>query len=78
MERHERTEEPTVAAAEIAAHLQLLQVERLAAEFAGLTGCPDYMTDLEAEIADCRHEYVRAAVTEIALLRADLAGVLRG
>ena len=78
MERHERTEEPTIAAAEIAVRLQLLQVERRAAEFAGLTGQPDYMSDLEDEIAECRREYVRAAVTEIALLRADLAGPLRG
>jgi len=32
------------------------------------------MADLDGEIADATHAYVGAAVTEIALLRAELSG----
>jgi hypothetical protein len=78
VKRDKRTEEPTTTASAIAARLELLQVERLTAEFAGLGGCAEYMSDLEDEIAECRHEYVCAAVTEIALLRAELTKPLRG
>ncbi len=78
MRRDKRTEHPTTTAAEIAARVQLLQAERLAAELAGLGGCAEYMSALEDELAECRREYVRAAVTEIALLRADLTAPLRG
>ncbi len=78
MERHDRTPDWTVAAVTIAAHLRLLHAERLEAEAAGLSGSAAYMTDLEDEIATCRHELVRAAVTEIAVLRADMAAPLHG
>jgi hypothetical protein len=36
------------------------------------------MADLEDEIAATRHAYVVSAVTEIAVLRADLSGALEG
>jgi hypothetical protein len=39
---------------------------------------PDYMADLRDEIAHTRHAYVGAAVTEIAMLRAELSGPLYG
>ena len=49
-----------------------LQTERLDAAEAGVTlDC--YLARLELAIADARHEYVVAAVTEIAALRTELS-----
>jgi hypothetical protein len=36
------------------------------------------MADLEREIDECRYAYVRAAVAEIAAMRAELSGRLAG
>jgi hypothetical protein len=65
-------------ASEIRAQLDRLHLERLEAEAAGLTRCAAYMADLEGEIVECRAAYVGAAVTEIAIARAELSGRLVG
>jgi hypothetical protein len=62
---------------EIRAQLELLQLERLEAESAGLTTCEPYMRDLEEEISEC-HALVGASVTEIAVARGELWGRLVG
>jgi hypothetical protein len=59
---------------EIRAHLNRLHLERLEAESAGLGGNEAYMADLENEISECRAAFVGAAVTEIAIARAELSG----
>ena len=59
-------------------HLQLLLVERQLAAVEGLADNALYMADLEDEISATRAAYVGAAVTEIALLRAELSGRLEG
>ena len=63
---------------EIRARLDELRMERLEAESVGLTTCNAYMRDLEQEISECRAALVGAAVTEIAVARADLNGALVG
>ena len=70
---------PTPSTApELRERLQLLYVERARADVSGLSGDAAYMADLEDEIATERIAYVGAAVSEIASLRADLSGPLRG
>ncbi len=59
-------------------HLGVLNAERAAAALYGLGDNRTYMEELEGEIAAERAAYVGAAVTEIALLRADLSGRLQG
>jgi hypothetical protein len=63
---------------ELRAQLDSLNMELLAAESAGLTECAAYMKDLENEISECRAAFVGAAVTEIAIARAELSGRLVG
>ena len=63
---------------EIRARLDSLHLERLEAEAIGLNRCEAYMADLEDEIAQCRAAYLGAAVTEIAVARAELFGRLVG
>jgi hypothetical protein len=65
-------------AASMRRHLSDLYTEQAAAGLAGLLDHGDYRSDLEHEIAFMRNAYVGAAVTEIAVLRADLGGRLRG
>ena len=64
--------------ADLREHLELLYVERALAGLEGLSANRRYMADLEDEIAATRHAYVGTAVTEIAALRAELSGPLRG
>ena len=59
-------------------HLQDLEAERALASIEGLAEDPAYMDDLHDEIEATRHAYIAAAVTEIAVLRADLSGRLSG
>jgi hypothetical protein len=59
-------------------HLQQLEAERMFASLIGLSHDPAYMADLTDEITAARHAYVGAAVTEIAVLRAQLAGAQVG
>ena len=55
-----------------------LEGERALASIEGLAGNASYMADLYDEITETRHAYVGAVVTEIATLRAELAGPLFG
>jgi hypothetical protein len=65
-------------ASEIRARLDRLHLERFEAESLGLTRCEAYKADLEDEIAACHAALVGAAVTEIAMARAELSGRLAG
>ena len=65
-------------ASEIRAHLNKLHVERRQAEGVGLGQDEACMADLEDEISEYRVAFVGAAVTEIAVARAELSGRLRG
>ena len=69
---------PFIDAAAMHRHLTELYAEQAAAGLAGLLSHGDYRADLEQEIAFMRDAYVGAAVTEIAVLRAELDGPLRG
>jgi hypothetical protein len=59
-------------------HLTELQAERALAQIEGLSAGSAYMDDLDEEIAAVTQAYVSAAVTEIALLRAELSSPLFG
>ena len=63
-----------MSAIEMQIHLQDLTTERALASIEGLSANSAYMADLDHEIAATRSAYVGAAVTEIATLRAQLAG----
>jgi len=67
-----------MTAIEMQNHLQDLEAERALASIEGLAHDPAYMADLPDEIEVTRHAYVGAAVTEIAVLRAELSGALLG
>jgi hypothetical protein len=68
---------PTTAA-EIREHLLVLRLERTLADVEGRATDAHYMADLDGEIDAAVHAFVGTAVTEIASLRGELAGVLRG
>jgi hypothetical protein len=65
-------------AADLRALLHQLSAERFEALELGLDANETYMAELEDEIAEARHAYVVAAVTEIASLRAQLTDVAGG
>jgi hypothetical protein len=65
-------------AASFRTFLSQLEAERIEVKDAGLADCGDLMVELEDEIALCRAIYVLTAVTEIAVLRAELSGRLVG
>jgi hypothetical protein len=67
-----------MSAIEMQTHLQQLEAERALALMEGLGDSAAYMADLDDEIAATRNAYVAAAVTEIAVLRAELSGPLLG
>jgi hypothetical protein len=67
-----------MSAIEMQTHLQQLEAERALALIEGLGNSAAYMADLDDEIVATRHAYVAAAVTEIAVLRAELSGQLLG
>jgi hypothetical protein len=67
-----------MSAIEMQTHLQQLEAERAQALMEGLGGSVAYMADLVEEIEVTRHAYIASAVTEIAVLRAELSGVLEG
>jgi hypothetical protein len=62
----------TLTASDMRSHLMLLHEERVLAREQGLSSDAAYMADLDEEIVACRNAYVGAAVTEIAVLRAEL------
>jgi hypothetical protein len=72
------SEHTTTSAPDLADHLRLLYAERALAVAEGLGADHAYMADLEEEIVVLREAYVGAAVTEIAVLRAQLSGPLLG
>ena len=59
-------------------HLEELAAERASAALYGLDGDAAYMAQLDEEIAETQAAYVGYAVTEIAILRAQLNGPLHG
>jgi hypothetical protein len=65
-------------AADLRLALSQLTAERFEATDLGLAQNEVYMAELDDEIAELRHAYVIAAVTEIASLRAQLTGVAAG
>lgn len=67
-----------MSAIEMQTHLQQLEAERALALIEGLGNSAAYMADLADEIAVTRHAYTAAAVTEIAVLRAELSEPLQG
>ena len=67
-----------MSAIEMQTHLQQLEAERAQALMGGLGGSAAYMADLVEEIEVTRHAYIASAVTEIAVFRAELSGVLEG
>jgi hypothetical protein len=73
-----RLEEKAVSPLELRALLSQLRLELIAATQCGLSRCPAYMADLEAEEAECLEALTLATVTEIAMLRRELWGPLVG
>jgi hypothetical protein len=63
-----------MTAAEVRTHVVQLEAERAAALAEGLGGVTAYMADLDDELRSWRELYVMTAVTEIAELRAEIAG----
>jgi hypothetical protein len=63
-----------LTAVDIHAHLEELRAERALATIEGIAVSSVYMAELDGEIAATACAYVGAAVTEIATLRAELAG----
>lgn len=69
---------PTDTAAEALHRLADLRFERAIAGPSGLLDDPEYLADLDDDIAASVEQYVGLAVTEIASLRAALDGPLLG
>jgi hypothetical protein len=67
-----------MTATEARSQLHRLEAERLDAVDAGLGGNELYMNDLQHDIAASRALYIGLAVTEIAVLRAQLDAPLVG
>ena len=67
-----------MTAADLRIVLYQLTAERLDALELGLANNEMYMAELAEEIAEARHAYVIAAVTEVATLRAQLTGAVVG
>jgi hypothetical protein len=72
------TQDSPATAAMLRQRLWSLQGERLEALAAGLGANTLFMSDLDREIEYTNDMFVGTAVTEIALLRADLTGPLEG
>lgn len=69
---------PDISASAVRHQLMLLTEERVLALESGRGRDREYLDDLAHEIEACRAAYVGAAVTEIALLRAQLDGANQG
>ncbi len=67
-----------MTAADARRHLDSLLAERSLALATGLGGNATYLDDLDADLASSRDAYVGLAVTEIAILRAELGAPLQG
>ena len=68
----------TTSAAALHEQLQQLQRDQATAALTGVAANGLYLADLTSEIEATRDDYVGAAVTEIASLRAELDGPLFG
>jgi hypothetical protein len=66
----------SVTAANARAHVIELEAERALAEETGIAQIGAYIDDLDWELEAWRQVYVTSAVTEIAVLRAELDGRL--
>ncbi len=64
--------------ADVRQHLDLLRMERELAVAIGLDADPVYMADLQHQLATYEAAWVGAAVTEIAVSRAEQQGRLQG
>ena len=64
--------------AEVREHLELLRLEHQLAVSIGLDADRAYMADLEKQLATWEAAWVGAAVTQIAVARAQLGGRLEG
>jgi hypothetical protein len=71
---HDQIQAQVLTAAEARGHVAELEAELALALCTGVADIDAYMDDLQAEIAAWRHQFVTAAVTEIATLRAELFG----
>jgi hypothetical protein len=60
-------------AADLRDHLMQLEAERALASLEGLGGNAAYVSDLKDDLVAAQHAYVGAAVTEIAILQAELS-----
>ena len=60
--------------AEVRQHLDVLRLEHKLAVSIGMDSDPEYMADLEHQLATCETAWVAAAVTQIAVSRAVLRG----
>lgn len=69
---------PTETAAEALLRLADLRFERAIAGPSGLLDDPEYLADLDEDIAASERTYVGLAVTEIASLRAEIGAPLLG
>ena len=67
-----------MSAIEMQTHLKGLEAELAVALAEGLGNNDAYMADLSEEISEAQHAYVAVAVTEIAVLRAELSAPLTG
>lgn len=72
------TQDSPATAASLRQRLWALQGERLEALDAGLGANTLFMADIDREIEYTNDMFVGTAVTEIALLRADISGRLEG
>ena len=67
-----------MSAIEMQTHLKELHAELALALAEGLEENDAYMAELSEEISEVRHAYIAVAVTEIAVLRAQLSAPLVG
>ena len=67
-----------MTAAEVHSHLLELVAERALAVDTGVAEVAAYIADLDEEIELYRQLYVASAVTEIAILRAEMSGPQHG
>jgi hypothetical protein len=63
-----------MTALELQTQLRRLHCERYLTALIGLDKAPGYAADLEDEIDSVTHSYVQTAVTEMAMLRAEMFG----
>ena len=64
--------------AEVRERLKLLRIEHQLAVSIGLDSDPEYMADLERQLRIWEAAWVGAAVTELAVTRAQVRGRLQG